>query len=250
MDMRYHFRVQMLCALLLAPIAAWAQPGRSADMERIGDADVDDFLILSAAPEPAASQTMQSGTRRFALGIETGGLKYSGDIDNNTMFTDAVANAHVYATILFKYRLYAHRRQYFSIALRSYAGIYPMSADSKQFSFSDLAFGGGIGLELEFFLRSKLRPYLHIAAGVLSFLPDVSYTEEFSRKHPEQFRGSATLTGVVPAGIGLLYQMGRQADLSLQFTKTLTFTDNLDGWESGIMDNFQSVSLGFLYYFR
>lgn len=208
------------------------------------------FAVGPHAPEPPPLQTMQIKTRRWSLGIESGAIAYSGDIDNNSMFSDAGNTWSAYASLLYKYRLYTQNRQYYSLLLRSHIGIYPLKASSKNYSFTNTSFGGGVGLEAEFFLRSKFRPYFYIGIGILSFLPNTSYTEFFGNKHPEQFRGSSTVTGMFPAGAGFNYQVGRQIDLNFQISKTLTMSDNLDGWESGIMDNFQTIGLGILFYFR
>jgi hypothetical protein len=199
---------------------------------------------------PSPPQGMQTRTRRMVFGLETMMLRYSGDIDNNTMFSKASSDWQFSAVLVYMYRVFTQRRQTYSLLLRTEAGYYPMRASSEELSFTNAALGLSVGIELEFFLRSPVRPFVHFGVGVLSFLADATYAGSFRDRFQEKYRGTSTMTATLPFGFGIQYQAGRQIDLSVQFTKTLTFTDNLDGWESGIKDNFQSVRLGVLYYLR
>lgn len=237
----------LLLLILISMTARSAEP-LATHLSSGGASEV--LLAAYAVPEPPPLPVVQVNLRRSALGIEIGGIRYSGDIDDNSMFTDASSKWNVYANVLYKYRLYAHRRQYYSLLLRVHAGVFPLKGTSTDYSFTNTVFGGGVGIETEFFLRSSVRPYLFLGAGAIGYLPNTSFTEFFERRNPAEFRGSSTVTAMFPAGGGINIQVGRQADIFIQFAKTITLTDNLDGWESGIMDNFQTIGLGFLYYFR
>jgi hypothetical protein len=207
---------------------------------------------LSAPPPipPVPPIASAAQYRRWSLGLEIGGVRYSGDIDDNSMFSDVENQWSAFVSLLYRHRFYTDRKQTISFLVRTHACVMPLKTTSKHFSFSNTAFGGGVGVEMEFFLRSKFRPYVYIGLGALGFLPETSYDEYFSTKHPERFRGTATVAGMLPAGIGFNVQLGRQFDIGVEFSKTLTSTDNLDGWESGIMDNFQTIGIVFVYTFR
>ncbi|MDH7515592.1 MAG: DUF6089 family protein [Bacteroidota bacterium] len=107
------------------------------------------------------------------------------------------------------------------------------------------------GAESQFFPRSKLRPFVFVGLGFTSFDPNRTIDERNYNYGDGiyQYLKDEKSALAMPLGLGLVYTASEIIDISLAFSKTYTFTDNLDGWTVNINDNYPFASVGVMLYF-
>lgn len=106
-----------------------------------------------------------------------------------------------------------------------------------------------VGLEAQFFPKSRLRPYFFAGIGIASFEPDITTSDRNKVQYAKYFLDTDKSSLTIPTGVGITYSATRVIDISLAVSKTYTFTDNLDGWTDNINDNFPFVHAGIMFYF-
>jgi hypothetical protein len=185
--------------------------------------------------------------QRFALGGNIGLTTYSGDIDKGGFFNGdtkwLLNSALVVQLKLGKIGSVCY------INLMATGGYDPLKATSADYDFANHVIHAGGLLKLEFFTKSPFRPYVAGGFGMLFFRPRFSIkSPEIAVRYP-QFEGSGTSASMVPLSVGVLWTLANAMDFYYEFTKTLAFTDNLDGWVAEYNDNYQSINFGFLIYF-
>ena len=103
--------------------------------------------------------------------------------------------------------------------------------------------------EVDFLDLELVRPFLNFGIGYMLFQPRIE-TSEAVRKRYSYVLDNPDRSGVqFPVGFGLKYTPVPRIEVSVQFQKIFTLTDNLDGWTSGKNDNIAIVGVGIAYTF-
>ena len=194
--------------------------------------------------EPVQSRIKDPRPQEFGIGASIVLLTYSGDVDQNALFVNGKNAWQVGGELLCQYRLLKAFGDVVGVHLRAVGGYYPLKATSVGYDFRTACFGGFALAHVELFPNFPLRPSAGVGYGFLFFNPKVTVkTPEWDELH-HRVAGSEKSTGGVPLELGLTWTVGNSIDVFYQFTKVITFTDNLDGWVANVKDNFQSVSIG------
>jgi hypothetical protein len=183
----------------------------------------------------------------FAAGIGLGLLTYSGDVDIGGTFTHGDFKWKPCLSASGQARIMSPAR-FVDVWLLLTGEYTTFEAVSDEYDFITTAFHPSAALKFEFFPTSPLRPFISGGAGMLFFKPDVTVKSPQVLARYPQFQGLSTSAFAVPITVGILWTLGRNFVFIYQFTKTLSFTDDLDGWSAEYNDNFQSFVIGVLYY--
>ncbi len=199
------------------------------------------------APQGTFVKSRRVHESGFAAGIGLGLLTYSGDVDIGGTFTNGDFKWKLCVSALGQARILSPAR-FVDISLLLSGEYTTLEATSDEYDFVTTAFHPSAALKLEFFPTSPLRPFISGGAGMLFFKPEVDVKSPQVLARYEQFEGRSTTALTVPITVGILWTLGRNFDFIYQFTKTLSLTDDLDGWSAEYNDNFQSFVIGVLYY--
>lgn len=184
----------------------------------------------------------------FGFGGGLGIVTYSGDVDGSSAFPNGenVWKVSVSATI--HRRLFSLPSAIGAFGLRGTLAYTPMGATSQTYDFRMDSFTTSLCASLEFIELFELRPFIFAGAGFMYFSPSVTLkTPQMEAMWP-YYRSDTRIAGLFPLGIGLVWTVGKTFDVYYHFTKTITTTDNLDGWVSNVRDNYQEISFGLIYY--
>ncbi len=194
---------------------------------------------------------MRDLARPQAFGIGGGinfGL-YSGDIDENK---EGFPNTSLFwragADGVATYRL-GVIGGFSSMHLRASFGYHPLRASSDPYTFVNYVSSATLGVQFDFFVESPMRVVVYAGGGHMQFRLTAEEHQKGFMQRMGATRGTTTGAIVFPIGVGVLWYAGRNTDISYQFTKMLTSSDNLDGWVAHVRDNFQMISVGLIFYF-
>lgn len=202
-----------------------------------------------AEPPPAPSLvTKDARPEAIAVGFSFSLLSYSGDVDENLTFPDGQSAWLPGAGVMLQARAFKIGSSFAAAIFRLGAEYVPMKGKSSVYEFMTHSLSSTFHLKLEFATSSHIRPHITGGIGFLYFESTVTpYGEEWQRRW-EVSRGKSNTAFIFPLGIGVTWTVGKKFDVYYQFLKTLTFSDNLDGWESNINDNYQGVDVGVLFF--
>lgn len=213
-------------------------------------------LVLAACAPGAHAQREREFTERdlarpqsFGIGAGINFGLYSGDIDEDKEGfgkTELYWRAGGDAVVTWRLGVIA---DFISMHLRGSAGYHPLRAGSPSYSFVNYVSSTTLGMQLDFFIESPMRLFVHAGGGQMQFRLTVEEHEAGFIQRMGAARGQTTDALVFPVGVGILWYAGRNTDISYQFTKMLTSSDNLDGWVVQERDNFQMISIGLVFYF-
>lgn len=112
------------------------------------------------------------------------------------------------------------------------------------FRSSNYEIAAGIMYDLIYFdrnyhLRAKFTPYLFAEIGLLYYNPKAEYQGQWYALRPLQTEGVRykKITGSIPLGGGIRYQINDYMDLSVEFAYRKTFSDYLDDVSTTYVDN-------------
>lgn len=101
--------------------------------------------------------------------------------------------------------------------------------------------------EFDFLDLELIRPFFAGGIGFMFFQPEISTSEAVLRQYSYVFDNPDRSGVLFPLAFGLKYTPVPRLELTLQFQKMFTLTDNLDGWTSGKNDNLAVFSFGVAY---
>ncbi len=197
--------------------------------------------------------------QNFGIGLNLGLNWLNCDVqDNGSFFVGAETPIGFGADIKAVYT-FIRMGRIATLGVYGSAGIHMLSAKAEHlaspswgpYEVKTNVLNFNLGLESQFFPRSRLRPFVFIGIGIASFDPDLTIDPanfQYGGGIEKYLKDEKSSLGV-PAGLGLTYTASDLIDISLAFSKTYTFTDNLDGWTVNINDNYPFVSAGISFYF-
>ena len=192
----------------------------------------------------------------FGIGLSVGLHQFTGDVQDKDggFFAGAENNLLFGGNIVAKYRI-GSLKNIGSLHLLGRAGYHPMDGtlneDGSSYEFTNDAIVASVGLQLELLPQSDVRPFANAGAGFLFYDPKVTTSGRWDKKYTDNLaeQDGSTSTFAIPIDLGLIFTISSKLDVMAYVNKTLAFSDNLDGWESNINDNWQSFNVGFVYYF-
>ena len=194
------------------------------------------------------TSTKEIHPQTYAVGGNFGLTLYSGDIDHGGLFPDADHKWVVGGDIFVQMKMFTGGKLVYGsfVAILSYS---PQKAVAAEYEFITRLISLSGMAKIEFFTRSPFRPYAAGGLGVAFFDPAVTTYSKRAAEYAALYRGESRIALILPISIGILWTVTKQIDITYQFTKTLAFSDNLDGWEAKDRDNYQTISIGAIYYF-
>ncbi len=190
----------------------------------------------------------------FGIGLSLGLHQFTGDVqDLDGGYFEGAENSLLFGgNILAKYRIGA-LKDVGSFHLTGRAGYHPMDGKLNDgedvYEFTNNAILVSLGLQFELMPQYDIRPYANVGIGFLAHDPKVTTAGRWINRYTSEYVGEGKATAAIPVDIGIMFTVSRSIDLMINANKTLALSDNLDGWESNINDNWQSFNLGFVYYF-
>ena len=194
--------------------------------------------------------------QNFGIGLELGLNWMNCDVqDNGTFFVGPETPMGIGFDVKALYHFLRLGRAA-TLGVYGSAGLHMLSASADaigspnwdSFEVKTNVLNFNIGIDAQFFPKSKLRPFFWAGIGFASFDPDITTSPRNLVQYAKYFQeGSSSLT--VPAGVGVKYSASRVIDLSLSISKTYMFADNLDGWTDNINDNYPFLAAGIMFYF-
>jgi hypothetical protein len=222
--------IALICGALCAPDACIAQ--------------------MPASPvEAPQGRLIEQDARPQGIGVGVSFLllSYSGDIDQNNTFPDGRTRWQPGAALLLQARAFTIGRSFCSVHFRLGGEYVPLRGTSSVYEFISQAVATNFLLHIEFARASHVRPFLEGGVGFLYFDTKVTVDPEWAPKW-ETHRSPSTNAFVFPMSVGLTWSVGPSIDIYYQFNKTLALSDNLDGWVANINDNYQTISIGAMFF--
>ncbi|MDH7514586.1 MAG: hypothetical protein QHI48_01745 [Bacteroidota bacterium] len=208
--------------------------------------------LVHAVGTPVVPQTAFSSSRRlheyhFAITAGPGLVTYSGDVDRVGLFPNGDHYWKPCVHLAFQTLVFTPA-EWLDVVAITESEYGSFQGKSDVYDFRTRAFQVSAGIKFEFFPRFPLRLYASGSGGVLLFSPTVTIKSPETEALYPRFRGTAKSALAIPITIGILWTLGESYDFYYRFTKTISTTDNLDGWVSQDRDNYQSFSIGIILY--
>jgi len=201
------------------------------------------FTVL-AQDDILAQNSPRLGSLGF--GLEAGLVHYNGDVQDGGTFPDAKSSLQPGAAFSVRYGFNTKEKSWLGIALNSRLGYYPMKAESEYYSFDSRTLGSTVALEWLFWPWSPASPYIMTGIGLLFMDRTINYSDR--NNDIGNHLGSNTSAICFPIGAGLYFDVNRRVSLFVQYSSYLTLSDDLDGWRARENDNFNTFTIGIMYY--
>jgi outer membrane protein OmpA-like peptidoglycan-associated protein len=198
--------------------------------------------------------------QNFGIGIGLGLNWLNSDVQSNGTFFKNPTNPWTFGAMINAQYTFLHLGRFGTLGLMGEASLHSLeatadhiaSANWPKYAVTNTVIDFHLGLMLQFFPKSKLRPFTTLGLGILSFDPKVDFSNwtQAERDYFQKYFDTAEKSSLgIPVSVGLTYTASDLIDLSLRVQKTFTFTDNLDGFNSEINDNYPFVSAGLTFFF-
>jgi outer membrane protein OmpA-like peptidoglycan-associated protein len=222
--------------LLAVPVLAQTDPGTST--RRPGD----DQSNTGVRPQ------------NFGIGLAVGMTQLSSDVGEGNTFTNTDNPWQFGGSIHAQYALARFDRLAKLLGMAE-IGFHPYKATgtllNSIYEAKATAIDISLGAQFELFPEWTVRPFIFGMIGYGMFTPTASWSQNISAaltSYKDQLAGTDKGTLVIPFGGGLAWMLNDNLDIFARFHKTMTFTDNMDGWVSNINDNYSTISLGLTYF--
>ena len=219
-------------------------------------------VLICAATSPLHAQDQRNEqdsdnhaiSGDFGIGIIGALHQFTGDVqDKSGGFFEGAENPLGFGGNLFaKYRV-GELDPFGSLHFFGRVGYHPQkgefqNAQGRQFDFENNILQFSVGAQVELFPESRIRPFGKLGIGLIMSDPTIKASPYYVNR-AEFHTGESEVTGSIPGSVGFLFTVAENIDIVAEFEKTLVFSDNLDGWESEVNDNWQSFGLGVVIYF-
>ncbi|MBL0174768.1 MAG: OmpA family protein [Ignavibacteria bacterium] len=195
--------------------------------------------------------------QNFGIGIALGVNWLNSDVQDNGTFFRNPTNPVGFGALLSAQYTFLHLGRFGTLGLMGEASLHSLEASAEQiaspnwdpYKVTNTVIDFHLGLNLQLFPKSRLRPAFFIGLGFLTFDPKIETSDRNRVQYAQYLNNDEKSSLAVPAGVSLTYTASSLIDVFLRIQKTFTFSDNLDGFTSEINDNYPFIGAGLMFYF-